>query len=129
MYFLRVLFPTWRFFEKQGHTFQVWLQLKNQTSWTPLIPKNRHSIKYLFFNPYGNFQHAIRSCAEQFIIEISKNTSQNIENNPRYLTLRNFCALTSNASGPWRFKITAHSPQNPTDQEDVFISAWQETES
>lgn len=63
--FLRVFFPSWRFFEKVESTLFLEYRFTSESTWQPLFrPLHRGPFNW-FFNPTGNLRLAFGSLLEQ----------------------------------------------------------------
>jgi hypothetical protein len=73
LFLLRVLFPSWRFFENIGVT--SWLQVRSRTSegewaeWQNALTPPRRSWTAIFHNPEGNLSFARQSAVEHLVAE------------------------------------------------------------
>lgn len=69
MNILRVLIPTWRFFDETGSVANLYC--KTKTTWVLVLKKPSRGLLNLFFNPEGNLYLAQQSLVENLMHDIS----------------------------------------------------------
>ena len=102
---LRVLVPSWRFFEDVQPGYQLWIR-QGQTWLSPPSVATR-----LFLNPDGLFELACRDLVHTFTAELEERDPRDLSRWPSYQRL---VRLTRQRGGD-QFKLT-HAG------EDVFLS-------
>lgn len=103
---LRVLIPSWRFFEDVQPGHELWI-LQDQT-WQPPPALKMN----LFLNPEGLFELACRDLVHAFTTDLEYRESSHLSEWTSYQLLTN---LTRERGGT-QFKLTAQG-------QDVFLSA------
>ena len=104
---LRVLIPSWRFFETAGWLPELSMRFEGEWDWHPVLAPPPRRWRHLFFNPEGNLHLALQTTVERLVIEINElPEGQSLAaDSPLYRIVRNLCA--SRAGGrPFQFKIT-----------------------
>lgn len=78
---LRLLFPSWKFFDRPGHLIRLDYRLQHADSaitsnWQPVLQSQKRTWTCLFLNPQGNLHLACQSLVEQLVTQI-QNTPEN----------------------------------------------------
>ncbi|MES2769488.1 MAG: hypothetical protein V4596_10120 [Bdellovibrionota bacterium] len=100
MGFIRVLIPTWRFFDRLGRVPELFYRLKVSGKfgpWLPALEKPTRKFYHLFLNPEGNLHLAYNTLVDR-LLDDSQNKSINFENQISFLQIKNLVhqkALTS----------------------------------
>lgn len=102
---LRVLVPSWRFFEDIEPGHELWIY--QDQSWQPPPPVANH----LFLNPEGLLELACRDLVHTFLTDLEYRDTADLGDWPSYQLLRN---LTRERGGS-QFKLTFHG-------QDFFLS-------
>lgn len=122
LYFLRALFPSWRFFEDFDGESALLLRLGdasgNFTAWQRCLPRAERRIHHLFFNPQTNYLLAAGSLLQQLLSEIDdleRVDDRSIENLVSYRLTRKLVETKlarlegGPISGRYQFKISSES--------------------
>ncbi|NDD93292.1 hypothetical protein EBZ37_14580 [bacterium] len=94
LFLLRVLFPSWRFFESIGVVSKLYVRVVDgeggYQNWVPALKAPRVSWPNLFFNPRGNLYFAKQSAVEHLVSEIEdgQESGSPIENSLAYALVR-----------------------------------------
>ncbi|MBU6374529.1 MAG: hypothetical protein KGQ59_00895 [Bdellovibrionales bacterium] len=90
LFLVRVLFPSWRFFESIGVVARLYVREvdgeRGYQNWTPALKAPPLSWSNLFFNPHGNLYFAQQSAVEHLVSEIeeSEEGGSLIEHSPAF---------------------------------------------
>lgn len=71
IFFLRALFPSWRFFVDAGPTLTLEVRVRDG-HWQPVIPQITRSFGNLLLNSEGNFRHACNNNLLHLSQDLSK---------------------------------------------------------
>lgn len=130
LFFLRVLLPSWRFFESHGAVPALYfrtLSAPNQNvDFIEFFPKKKPRMTQLLFNPQGNFDIVWRSYMQQLAsdIQTGSTSKDSIETHVIYQLLQNLVCEKSkgeNQVAYFQFKIVAQVPLSEV-QDDLLIS-------
>lgn len=120
---LRVLIPSWRFFDDVGHVSKLFYQTNLATQWQPCFqPLPRHWYQ-LLLNPQTNLRMALNSLVERLVSEISESTEANKDQIPQsvsYQLVKNLVRHQARSQNTniktFRFKIVV------SDGDEILIS-------
>lgn len=130
---LRVLIPSWRFFDDVGHVSKLFYQTNLATQWQPCFqPQPRHWYQ-LFLNPQTNLRMALNSLVERLVSEISEATEASKDQIPQsvsYQLVENLVRHQARSQNvnikTFRFKIIVSDPAADTESaragEEVLLS-------
>ncbi|HEX5656778.1 MAG TPA: hypothetical protein VFX59_06265 [Polyangiales bacterium] len=94
---LRVLLPSWRFFDSVAAPLALWVE--SAGSWREVDFPHQHGT---FLNPRGNLSLLLYSTLERLLLELAED-SVNPEQLTSYLLVRNLAA--QGVQGAYRFEI------------------------
>ncbi len=100
MGFIRVLIPTWRFFDRLGRVPELLFRVKfggKFGPWLPVLEKPTRKFYHLFLNPEGNLHLAYNTLVDR-VLDDSQNKSIDFENQISFQQIKNLVhqkALTS----------------------------------
>lgn len=87
MNFLRILFPTWKFFNRLGTVPELLYRMNGQVEWTPAFVKPNRTFFNLFLNPEGNLYLAKQSLVERLLYDSQR--TKNLEKEISFQLLKN----------------------------------------
>jgi len=131
---LRVLIPSWRFFDDVGHVSKLFYQVDTAQKWQPCFqPQARHWYQ-LFLNPHTNLRLALNSLVDRLMSEISAiNPQANKDQLPQsvsYQLVENLVRHQVRSLLPkaqsFRFKIVISAPGTLDADYDALISEMHE---
>lgn len=67
MNLIRVLFPSWSFFDQVETRVLIEAKPAGSSAWTELTAQSEHSLGALFHNPSVNLNHAIENVLREFL--------------------------------------------------------------
>ena len=120
---LRVLFPSWNFFDRKGEQFE--LQFQNMSDKSALwqmffISASPRNFLNLFFNAPYNLQLAYKSNVDRFMAEAQGLTRAQIENLESYKFIERMISFerikAQKLTGEFRFRLLL------TNGEEIFMS-------
>lgn len=123
---LRVLIPSWRFFDDVGHVSKLYYQIGPYGPWQPCFqPQQRHWYQ-LFLNPHTNLRMALNSIVERLSMEISDLDENKISESITYQLVENLVRHQVKSIEPkaqnFRFKIVVSSPVSNEADYNALIS-------
>ena len=130
-FLLRVLFPSWKFFDRVEESFQLHYRFgadaESMDEWIPFSFLHERSWISLFYNPEGNLKHILATELERFLKEVQETPSENPEKIQSGISYRLLCdwieyLLPRDFHGFYQFKIM-------DSQSDLVISSIQEARS
>jgi hypothetical protein len=95
---LRVLLPSWRFFDSVAAPLALWVE--SAGAWHEVSLPHQHG---LFCNPRGNLSLLLYSTLERLLVELAEEPV-NPEQLTSYLLVQNLAARHV-GGGPYRFEI------------------------
>ena len=117
---LRVLVPSWRFFDRTGTRFILRIRNRNN-DWQVAVPRWKATWYSFIFNPQGNLQLAFLSALERFVGEGQEaKSASEFEASKTFALVRNIAKRGQTAE--FQFQILART--GATAEEEVYTSAW-----
>ncbi len=132
---LRVLFPSWRFFEDLDWIPQLSFKLEGSESWIEVFEPETRCMGSLFLNARGNFRLAANSLVEQFTTDMANlKDDSKLEETVSYQLVRRLVEFRIKELGfnrlglKYQFKVVSLEPgkTEKTVSDPLMISATHE---
>jgi len=126
MIFLRILFPSWKFFDRIGPVATLFYQLSgsDSTKWVACLSPPKRSFLHLLLNSTGNIYLAQQGLVDRLVMDINKMSNaetgaDKITHTTSYQMILRLVINTIKQSGlkkaSFRFKIGVHTPSESYD--------------
>lgn len=131
---LRLFFPSWRFFEDFGPTpvlsARVMTGSQEFGPWQETLPAAPRSAGMLFLNPFGNLRLALMDLVDRLLADAARLSPQELEQSLSFRLVRNAVEFSLRKQGHqgtrrYQFKI---SLQDSAGTEDLLVSETFESE-
>lgn len=114
MSLLRILVPSWNFFEHTNIKVSLYYKLTSSNQWLPVLTKPKRKILHLFLNPHTNIYLSQQSLVERFAHELQINPSEQIDTSVTYLQVlqivKFYLRQKRVKSASFQFKIEIKTP-------------------
>lgn len=120
MNLLKLLIPSWRFFDKQGDTVTLYCQV-GDGAWEKCLKAPPRHLGNLFLNGKGNLYLLSQNLVER----LAQDADQNIETKESFRLVKNLVEHRLSEKimgGKFRFKLTI-KPANGAPEFDLLTSA------
>lgn len=129
MILLRILIPSWRFFDRLGRVPELLYRVKNNGewgNWGTCFERPQRKLWHLFSNPHGNMYLAYRSLVDRLIDDSQK--TQDLEKEISFQLIKNLVHQTilknkTSKTTHYAFKIkVTYFDTTPSTSTDIFVT-------
>jgi hypothetical protein len=110
-FFLRALFPSWRFFVETGPRCSLQLSVAG-SEWRESLPPIARHWRTLLVNPEAGFLHAAHNSLEHLLIDVAELKSGAVEELPSYRVVKNLTELCVREEGGERYRFRVLSGED-----------------
>lgn len=125
LFFIRVIFPSWNFFDQVGPAFKLSTRSQETEAWQEIVFSSQFHFSSLFFNPSLNLKLAQKSLVEHFSQDVQRSSTEDILHQATYKMLgsliKGHWEAQNKKNLSFQFKIeVSHKKQDMI----LFISDW-----
>jgi hypothetical protein len=119
--FIRIFFPSWRFFDDAGPIYSLMYRIE-KGKWKSFHKKLNRNLIQLVFNPTGNMQLASQSLLDRLMLDSQEVAAVDLEKTVSYLLVKNLVHSKVKPEKSFQFKVVGAIASSSFKVEDYLLS-------